>query len=58
MTGGQVPGSIVGFGLVYDLLGAIWPSVLTHKIKAGPDFSGTMTEAKEPVPPPPGGGAP
>jgi cytochrome d ubiquinol oxidase subunit I len=34
--GPEVLGSIVMFGLIYLLLGAVWLFVLDHKIKAGP----------------------
>ncbi|HOB74770.1 MAG TPA: cytochrome ubiquinol oxidase subunit I [Phycisphaerae bacterium] len=36
VSSGQVVGSIVMFGLVYLLLGAIWVLVLNHKIHHGP----------------------
>jgi cytochrome d ubiquinol oxidase subunit I len=37
VTGPQVLGSIVLFGLIYVLLGALWILVLDHKIRAGPE---------------------
>ncbi len=36
VSAGQVLGSIIGFGLIYLLLFAIWLYVLDHKIKQGP----------------------
>lgn len=36
VTGGQVLGSIIMFGVIYLLLGALWLYVLDHKIKQGP----------------------
>jgi cytochrome d ubiquinol oxidase subunit I len=37
VTGGQVLGSILLFGFIYLLLGALWLVVLDHKIRAGPE---------------------
>jgi cytochrome d ubiquinol oxidase subunit I len=37
VTGGQVLGSIVMFGLIYLLLFVLWLYVLNHKIQAGPE---------------------
>jgi len=37
VTGGQVLTSILLFGLIYLLLGALWIVVLHHKIQAGPE---------------------
>ncbi len=37
VTGSQVLGSMVLFGLIYLLLGALWIVVLNHKIQAGPE---------------------
>jgi cytochrome d ubiquinol oxidase subunit I len=37
VTGPQVLGSIVLFGFIYFLLGALWIVVLDHKIRAGPE---------------------
>lgn len=37
---GQVLGSLVGFGLLYLALGAVWLFVLDRKIKQGPELSG------------------
>jgi cytochrome d ubiquinol oxidase subunit I len=37
VTGGQVLGSILLFGFIYLLLGALWIVVLNHKIRAGPE---------------------
>jgi len=37
VTGGQVLGSILLFGFIYLLLGALWIVVLNHKIHAGPE---------------------
>jgi cytochrome d ubiquinol oxidase subunit I len=37
VTSGQVLGSIVLFGLIYLLLGAVWVFVLNDKIRAGPE---------------------
>jgi cytochrome d ubiquinol oxidase subunit I len=38
VTGQQVLSSIIGFGLVYALLGLVWLWVLNQKIAAGPDI--------------------
>jgi cytochrome d ubiquinol oxidase subunit I len=38
--GGQVLGSMIGFGLIYLALGAIWIIVLDHKIRQGPRPAG------------------
>jgi cytochrome d ubiquinol oxidase subunit I len=40
VTGGQVLGSILLFGFIYLLLGALWLVVLDHKIRAGPEPPG------------------
>jgi cytochrome d ubiquinol oxidase subunit I len=37
VTAGQVMGSIIGFGLIYLMLFAVWVFVLDDKIKHGPD---------------------
>lgn len=37
VRGEQVLGSILGFGFIYLMLGAVWIFVLDRKIKAGPD---------------------
>ncbi len=37
VTAGQVLGSILLFGFIYLLLGALWIVVLNHKIHAGPE---------------------
>jgi cytochrome bd ubiquinol oxidase subunit I len=37
VTGGQVLGSILLFGVIYLLLGALWLVVLDHKIRTGPE---------------------
>jgi len=37
VTASQVLGSMVLFGLIYLLLGALWIVVLNHKIQAGPE---------------------
>jgi len=37
VTAGQVMSSLVGFGLVYLFLFAVWIFVMADKIKAGPD---------------------
>jgi cytochrome bd-type quinol oxidase subunit 1 len=40
VTGGQVLTSILLFGFIYLLLGALWIVVLHHKILAGPEPPG------------------
>jgi cytochrome d ubiquinol oxidase subunit I len=40
VTAGQVLGSLIGFGLVYLALGAVWVFILDRKIKHGPDAAG------------------
>ena len=40
VTGGQVLTSIIGFGLVYLLLGAVWAVVLNAKVQSGPEPPG------------------
>jgi cytochrome bd ubiquinol oxidase subunit I len=42
VSGGQVLGSIIMFGCLYLLLGALWLYVLDHKIKEGPQPVGEM----------------
>ena len=37
VTAGQVLGSVIGFGLIYLLLGAVWVFVLDRKIRQGPE---------------------
>ncbi len=37
ISAGQVTGSIIMFGLIYLLLGAVWLYVLNHKIQTGPE---------------------
>lgn len=37
LRGGQVLGSLLGFGLIYLLLGAVWLFILDRKIKHGPE---------------------
>ncbi|MBK9964937.1 MAG: cytochrome ubiquinol oxidase subunit I [Holophagales bacterium] len=37
VTAGQVLGSLVGFGLIYLALGAVWVFILDRKIKHGPE---------------------
>jgi cytochrome d ubiquinol oxidase subunit I len=37
VSGGQVLGSIIGFMVVYLLLGAVWVFILNDKIQKGPD---------------------
>jgi len=49
---GQILGSIVMFGLIYLLLGAIWLFVLNMKIQKGPPLPGGRADEK-----PDGGGA-
>jgi cytochrome d ubiquinol oxidase subunit I len=46
VTGGQVLASIIGFGLLYLLLFALWIYVLNHKIQAGPVQDGTPDAEK------------
>ncbi len=41
----QVLGSIVGFGLIYLLLAAVWLYVLDQKIRHGPEAPGATTTA-------------
>ncbi|HLL91157.1 MAG TPA: cytochrome ubiquinol oxidase subunit I [Tepidisphaeraceae bacterium] len=45
----QVLGSIIGFGLIYTLLGFVWLWVLNNKIQHGPD----LTDVSAQSPPPP-----
>jgi cytochrome d ubiquinol oxidase subunit I len=40
----QVLGSVVGFGLIYSLLGAVWLFVLDRKIRHGPEAPGGSDE--------------
>ncbi|HSN56360.1 MAG TPA: cytochrome ubiquinol oxidase subunit I, partial [Candidatus Sulfomarinibacteraceae bacterium] len=37
VTASQVLGSVIGFGLIYLLLGAVWVFVLDRKIRQGPE---------------------
>jgi cytochrome d ubiquinol oxidase subunit I len=41
---GQVLGSVIGFGLIYVLLGAVWVFVLDRKIRHGPDLASGVTD--------------
>jgi cytochrome d ubiquinol oxidase subunit I len=49
VSSGQVLGSILGFGLIYSLLFAVWVFVLNHKIQAGPLDPSEADAAPEPV---------
>ena len=40
VTGGQVLTSIIGFGLVYILLGTVWAMALNARIQSGPEPTG------------------
>jgi cytochrome d ubiquinol oxidase subunit I len=46
VTSGQVLGSVIGFGLIYLLLAAVWLFVLDRKIRQGPEPPG-RTDDKE-----------
>lgn len=48
IRGEQVLGSIVMFGLIYVLLGAVWVFVLNHKIQGGPPPLEEAPEQTEP----------
>jgi cytochrome d ubiquinol oxidase subunit I len=46
VNSGQVLGSVIGFGLIYLLLAAVWLFVLDRKIRQGPEPPGHHEEKK------------
>jgi cytochrome bd-type quinol oxidase subunit 1 len=42
----QVLGSLIGFGLIYLLLGAVWLFVLDRKIRQGPESPGARHDGE------------
>jgi cytochrome d ubiquinol oxidase subunit I len=49
LRGGEVLASLIGFGLLYLSLAAVWLFVLDRKIKQGPEAPGGMRHADEGV---------
>jgi cytochrome d ubiquinol oxidase subunit I len=44
VSSGQVLGSVIGFGLIYTLLAAVWLFVLDRKIRQGPEPPGASDD--------------